>query len=68
MDPSKLEAIEKWETPKCTKDVFRFIGFANYYRRFIHRFGSIVMPLTDLMKNNVPFKWGSTEEAAFSEI
>ncbi|KAI1002241.1 hypothetical protein K3495_g5965 [Podosphaera aphanis] len=68
MDPLKFESIEKWETPKSTKDVFRFISFDNYYRRFIHRFGSIVMPLTDLMKKDVPFSWGSTQEKVFNEI
>ena len=68
MDPAKLEAIDKWETPKTTKDVFRFIGFANFYRRFIKGFGSIVMPLTDIMKKDLPFSWGPEQESAFETI
>lgn len=58
MDPGKLEAIDNWETPKTTKDVFRFIGFTNFYRRFIKGFGSVVMPLTDIMKKDAAFSWG----------
>lgn len=68
MDPSKLEAIENWPIPKSTKDIFRLIGFLNFYRRFIKSFGSIVMPLTDLMKKDVSFKWEEREEASFQLI
>ncbi|KAI0995914.1 Transposon Ty3-I Gag-Pol polyprotein [Podosphaera aphanis] len=68
MDPTKLEAIEKWEQPKNTKDIFRFVGFINFYRRFINKFGSIVMPLTDLMKKDANFVWGSDQQNAFAQI
>ena len=68
MDPTKLEVIEKWPTPKNAKEVSRLIGFLNFYRRFIKGFGSIVMPLTDLMKKDIPFVWGDREEASFKGI
>lgn len=68
MDPAKLEAIITWPTPKNVKDIFRFIGFINFYRRFIKNFGSIVMPLTDLMKKDVPFNWKDEHESAFKQI
>lgn len=68
MDPSKLEAIENWPTPKSTKDIIRLIGYLNFYRRFIKSFGSIVMPSTDLMKKDASFKWGEREEASFQLI
>ncbi|KAI1003201.1 hypothetical protein K3495_g5003 [Podosphaera aphanis] len=58
MDPSKLEAIENRETHKTTKDIFRFIGVANYCRLSIHGLGSMVTPSTDLMKKDVAFSWG----------
>ena len=38
MDLKKVEAVQKWETPTCVKDVQAFIGFANFYRRFIRAF------------------------------
>lgn len=68
MDPAKLEDVENWPTPNTTKDIFRFIGFANFYRRFIKNFSSIVMPLTDLMKKDIPFFWGQKEERAFKTL
>lgn len=68
MDPTKLEAVEKWPTPSNTKDIFRFIGFANFYRRFIKNFGTLAMPLTDLMKKDTPFTWGEKEERSFMAI
>lgn len=68
MDPSKLESVEKWPVPSTVKEIQRFIGFVNFYRRFIKNFGSIVMPLTDLIKNNTPFVWGPKQEEAFKNI
>ena len=50
MDPEKIEAILKWETPGSVKDVQAFLGFANFYRRFISRFSQRTRPLTELTK------------------
>ncbi|XP_061485300.1 uncharacterized protein LOC133385725, partial [Rhineura floridana] len=38
MDPAKIETILHWAAPRSPKDVQRFLGFANYYRRFISHF------------------------------
>ncbi|CAL9698545.1 unnamed protein product [Knipowitschia caucasica] len=35
MDPGKVQAVMDWPTPSCRKDVQRFLGFANFYRKFI---------------------------------
>lgn len=68
MDPCKLEVIKDWAVPSNAKDISRFIGFLNFYRRFIKGFGSIVMPMTDLMKKNKPFIWGKEQDLAFKNI
>lgn len=64
MDLDKVSAILEWETPRTTKDVQGFLGFANFYRRFIYSFFKIAAPMTDLTKMEggvyVKFKW--TEE------
>ena len=47
MDPQKVEAIINWKTPRCVKDVQSFLGFANFYRRFIQGYSAIAAPLTN---------------------
>ena len=58
MDPTKLKAVEQWEPPKSVKAVRSFIGFCNFYRKFIPHFSAIARPLIDLTKKEVPFNWG----------
>ena len=38
MDPAKVACIREWHTPRDVKDVQGFLGFANFYRRFIKEF------------------------------
>ena len=48
VDPSKITAIQKWPRPKTVTDVRSFLGFTNYYRKFMHRYAQISKPLNDL--------------------
>jgi hypothetical protein len=48
MDPGKVKAILEWQTPTSVKGVRSFLGFANFYRRFIRNFSDLVRPFTDL--------------------
>ena len=41
MDPAKIRAIINWEAPKSVKDVQCFLGFATFYRRFIHKYSNL---------------------------
>ncbi|KAI2648330.1 Transposon Tf2-9 polyprotein [Labeo rohita] len=50
MDPQKLEAVLAWPLPTSLKQLQRFLGFANFYRRFIRGFSSTAAPLTALTK------------------
>ena len=50
MSKAKVECILSWETPACLKGVQSFLGFANFYRRFIKNFSVIAKPLTDSTK------------------
>lgn len=43
-DPVKVQAVLEWSTPPNCKQLQRFLGFANVYRRFIHDFSKIVSP------------------------
>ncbi|KAL1023302.1 hypothetical protein UPYG_G00038940, partial [Umbra pygmaea] len=45
MDENKLSAVREWPLPRTTKELQRFLGFANYYRRFIRNYSVIAAPL-----------------------
>ena len=53
----KLKAVRSWERPQIVKDVRSFLGFANYYRRFISKYAEIAAPLTYLTKKDVEMHW-----------
>jgi transposase InsO family protein len=68
MQNSKVDAIKTWPPPRNVKEVQRFLGFANFYRRFIPNFAKICKPLTELTKKTVEWKWGSEESEAFNGL
>ena len=67
MDPEKIKAIKEWEAPANVKGVRSFLGFANFYRRFIKNYSGLVAPLTRLT-GDVTFRWGPEEQAAFDKL
>ena len=68
MDPVKVKGIMDWPTPQNVSDVWKFCGFANFYRRFIQDFSRVTRPLTALVKKGVPWSWGAAQQAAFDEL
>ena len=48
MDMKKVSVIRAWATPRRLKDVQSFLGFANFYRRFIKGFSTLAQPLIAL--------------------
>jgi hypothetical protein len=68
MDPDKIKAIEEWEAPTTVKGVRSFLGFANFYRRFIQSFSDIVRPLTELTQKDRPWGWPPEAEEAFTQL
>jgi len=45
MEEDKVEGVLKWPTPQCVRDVRKFLGLANYYRRFVKNFAKVVLPM-----------------------
>lgn len=68
MDPKKVSCVQEWPTPRSVRDVQGFLGFANFYRRFIPEFSRLANPLTHLTKKDIPFQWDSQCETSFRNI
>ena len=68
MDPAKVAAILEWPTPTSVKEVQSFLGFANFYRKFILHYSSLTTPLTSLTRKGVRFTWSPAADAAFKQL
>jgi len=68
VDPAKVEAVVKWESPKSTTEIKSFVGLAGYYKRFIKGFSKIVALLTQLTRKDQPFTWMDKCEESFQEL
>ena len=67
MEQEKIKAVKEWKTPMKIKDVESFLGFANFYWRFIHNFSHTAKPLNKL-KGKKEWKWGKEHQEAFEEL
>jgi hypothetical protein len=61
----KIKAIKEWPTPENVSQVRNFHGLAEFYHRFVKDFSTIAALLNNLMKKDVPFKWGDEENQSF---
>ena len=68
MDESKTQTIQNWLTLCRVKDVQSFLGFANFYRRFIDNYAEITSLLTHLTWKNEPWSWTTDCQVAFDNI
>ena len=68
VNPKKISAVSDWEPPKNVKQIQSFLGFCNYYRKFVKDFSKIAHPLTELTKKAKAFTWTSKEQGAFDEL
>ena len=50
MDPIKPVGIQNWPIPSTVKQVQSFLGFGNFYQKFISHYSDIARPLNDLTK------------------
>ena len=69
-DPSKIEKIANFPTPKSADEVRIFLGISGYYRSFIKDYGKIAQPLTAKIKkeNTRNFKWEEEDQKAFEYL
>ena len=67
MDPIKVRGVLEWPIPTCKRELQSFLGFVNFYRKFIHGFGDIARPLNRLT-GKVDWQWGNEEQHAFEDL
>lgn len=65
VDPAKVEVVKNWAPPSSVRGIQSFLGFCNFYRRFIRDFGRIARPLTHLTKKDVDFRFDAKCHEAF---
>lgn len=68
VDPEKVGVILDWKTPTNVRGVQSFLGFCNFYRRFIKDYGRITKPLSRLVKKGVSFVWEASCRTAFNAL
>jgi hypothetical protein len=54
MAEDKVKTIQEWPEPWKVRDIQSFLGFANFYRRFIPGYSALTIPLTHLTRKSTP--------------
>ena len=68
MDPVKIAGVAEWPTQTNKKEVQSFVGFANFYCRFIEGFPHHARALFDLTKKDVRFAWDLAQQGTFEKL
>ncbi|KAI7955772.1 hypothetical protein MJO29_007171 [Puccinia striiformis f. sp. tritici] len=68
MDPDKLSTVVDWPYPETICHLRKFLGFTNFYRKFIDCFSEVSAPLTKLTKNGIDVERQLKEEKCFSSF
>jgi hypothetical protein len=68
VDPSEVQEVMDWKTPKSVHQIRSFLGLAGYYHRFITDFSRIAKPMTELLKKCVKFVWSEECDKAFHTL
>ncbi|KAA0038306.1 hypothetical protein IC582_003640 [Cucumis melo] len=67
VDPEKIKAITDWPKPTNVRETRGFLGLTGYYRKFVHHYGTLAAPLTQLLKKG-GFNWNSEAEQVFEKL
>jgi len=68
MEKEKVKGVLSWLKPKNIKDVRKFLGLANYYRRFIKDFAQVARLMNMLTRKDVKWVWEKSQQKAFDEL
>jgi len=68
IDEEKIRTIMEWKEPTNVKGIQSFLGFANFYRRFIQDYSRITTPLIRLTRKEVSWELGDEQQMAFDTL
>ena len=74
INPRKIVIIRKWKEFQSYREIQVFLGFANFYRRFVYRYSTVIIFITDLLKSMQkgkkpdPFHWPQETSDAFRKL
>ena len=68
MEEDKVVGVLNWPIPKTVRDVRKFLGLANYYRRFVKDFAKLARPLNNLMRKEEKWRWEEEQQKAFEQL
>jgi len=66
MNSIKIAGVCNWPIPKNCTDLQAFLGFINFYQRFIYGFSEVVYPLFNLTGSNSTWMWTAPQQDAFN--
>jgi hypothetical protein len=72
VDPKKVEAVHNWPKPETVTQVRSFVGFVNYFRKFIEHYADVARPLNCLLqgakKKHAKVTWTGECQKAFEKL
>ena len=68
VDPAKVSIVKDWPVPKSKHDMQKFLGLANYFRKFIMGYAQLVAPMQQLTKKDKDYAWTEECNAAFTGV
>ena len=68
MDNNKVKVIQDWPELQKVKDIQSFLGFANFYRWFIHNYSDLTVLLTQLIQKGTPWSFSDSCRTSFETL
>src|SRR6267154_647706 len=68
VDGKKVEAMKNWPVPKSVKELQSFLGYCNYYRKFLRDYSKKTVPLNKLLQKDVKYVWTAECQKAFENL
>ena len=67
-DPRIIKSVKECPPPTNLHELRRFLGLANYYRRFVPDFSKVAEPLRRLTSPKVTWEWTEACQTAFETL